>query len=353
MRRIALVNQKGGCGKTTTAINLAAGLAAKDRKVLLIDMDPQGHSGLGLGAEADGMEASIYEVLSGKIPMVQAIRRLRENLDIVLSDVVLSAFEQVMSSAPEREYRLFQSLDGIGNQYSYLIIDCPPSVGLLTFNSLMAADEVIVPVDPSHFSLHGLEKLLETIHVVEKRTDHELLVKILITCVDTRTNFCNNTVRTLRARFPKKCFDTVIHACTRIREAAGEGKSIWEFDRRCKASYDYHALTREVLAQEMKVEEPPCVHRLVQEARAEKGIIFTVNAPAEAQVQIAGDFNAWEPEPLFFEKDLGKSAWQKLISLKPGSYQYKYVINGQWVTDPYNRNTVRNHFGDLNSVVNV
>ena len=132
MRRIALVNQKGGCGKTTTAINLASGLAIDGKRVLLIDLDPQGHAGLGLGADTDGMEVSIYEVLYGKIPMKDAIRFLRENLDMVLSDVVLSAFEQVMSGAPEREHRLAQCLDGIEDYYDYLIIDY--AIGLKLVN---------------------------------------------------------------------------------------------------------------------------------------------------------------------------------------------------------------------------
>jgi len=169
MRIIALVNQKGGCGKTTTAINLASCLANAGKKVLLIDLDPQGHVALGLGIGTEEMDKSIYEVLLGETPITNAIVSLSDNLDAVLSDVVLSAFEQSMAGTPGRENRLRQSLKIVANDYDYLIIDSPPSVGLLTFNGLMASNEVIIPVDPSYFSLHGLGKLLETIQIIEEQ----------------------------------------------------------------------------------------------------------------------------------------------------------------------------------------
>ena len=178
MIKITLVNQKGGCGKTTTALNLASCLAAKGKKVLLIDMDPQGHSALGLGINPELVEKTIYEVLLGEIPMSQAIQSLGENFDAAFSNIVLSAFEQVMAGAPEREYKLRQSLGEIENNYEYLIIDSPPSLGLLTFNGLMASDEAIIPVDSSSFSLHGLERLLETIQIIESKAGHKLYTKI-------------------------------------------------------------------------------------------------------------------------------------------------------------------------------
>lgn len=357
MRRIALVNQKGGCGKTTTAINLASFLAREDKKVLLIDLDPQGHSGIGLGVNTEAMEATIYEVLSGKIPIADAIQALRKNLHAVFSDVVLSAFEQVMSGMPEREFRLTQGLQGIEDNYDYLIIDSPPSVGLLTFNGLMASREVIIPVDSSYFSLHGLGKLLDTIHIIEEKADHRLLIRILATNVDRRTNFCNEVVNTLTTHFPDKCFDTIIHTCTRLREAARHGKPISEFDRHCNAFRDYQNLTREVLSQESLVEQTAFTSHALPgggaDQQAEKPVIFTIEAPPDARVQIAGDFNGWRPEVLHFAHDKGRPAWQKLITLKPGSYQYKYLIDGQWTTDPTNNDVIDDCLGGSNSIVRV
>ena len=359
MRKIALVNQKGGCGKTTTAINLAHFLAAEGKKVLLIDLDPQGHAGLGLGAEVDHAEKTIYEVLLGKIPISEAIQKLQENLHVVLSDVVLSAFEQVMAGASGREYKLTESLVEVESNYDYLIIDSPPSVGLLTFNGLVAAEEVIIPVDPSFFSVHGLGKLLETIRIVEERVRHELSVKILATNVDLRTNFCRSLVEDLRGRFAENCFDTAINTCTRLREAAREGKAIAEFDEHSAGFRDYQSLTREILD-----EEPEMIAKgftlksfLAAERRLKlpeaREILFKLEAPEGSVVQIAGDFNEWVPESLDFTEFQGRPLWHKSISLKPGSYEYKYLVDGSWIADPANDSTVEDSYGGVNSLISL
>ena len=359
MRKIALVNQKGGCGKTTTAINLAHFLAAEGKKVLLIDLDPQGHAGLGLGAEVDHGEKTIFEVLLGKIPISEAIEPLKENLDAVLSDVVLSAFEQIMAGASEREYKLTQSLVEVEDKYDYLIIDSPPSVGLLTFNGLVAAEEVIIPVDSSFFSVHGLGKLLDTIRIIEERVRHDLAIKILATNLDLRTNFCRSLVENLRARFPEYCFDAVINTCTRLREAVREGKAIAEFDKHSAGFRDYQSLTREILD-----EEPEMIAKgftlesfLVAEGKLKlpeaKEILFKLEAPEGSVVQIAGDFNEWVPESLDFTESQGKPLWHKTISLRPGSYEYKYLVDGRWIPDPANDTTVKDAYGGVNSLINL
>ena len=359
MRKIALVNQKGGCGKTTTAINLAHLLAGEGKTVLLIDLDPQGHAGIGLGAEIYHAEKTIYEVLLGKIPISEAIQNLKENLDVVLSDVVLSAFEQVMTGASEREYKLSQSLVEVENKYDYLIIDSPPSVGLLTFNGLVAAEEVIIPVDSSYFSLHGLGKLLDTIRIIEERIRHALSVKILATNVDLRTNFCRSLIEDLKARFPESCYQTMINTCTRLREAAREGKAIGEFDKHSAGFRDYQSLAREILD-----EEPEMVARgftlesfLAAEGRLElpeqREILFKLEAPEGSVVQIAGDFNKWVPESLDFIESQGRPMWHKTISLRPGSYEYKYLVDGSWIADPANESTVEDAYGGVNSLISL
>ena len=361
MRRIALVNQKGGCGKTTTAINLAGCLSDQGKKVLLIDLDPQGHSALGLGVKSEQIEKSIYEVLSGEIPIIEAIRTLRENLDAVFGNVVLSAFEQVMAGVPEREYRLTHSLRGIEDNYDYLIIDSPPSVGLLTFNSLVASDEVIIPVDSSFFSLHGLGKLLDTIRIIEEKVGHQLSIKILATNIDRRTRFGKDVVEKLETYFPEDCFKTIINTCTRLREAASFGQPITEYDERCAAFRDYQNLTEEILNEEAekktKMSAVESGLELEAEGRlkqpAQRGIVFTLEASEDAVVQIAGDFNNWVPEGLNLSQSMARPVWQKLIPLKPGTYQYKYLINGRWMPDPANNRVVDDFLGGINSVLNV
>ena len=345
MRRIVLVNQKGGCGKTTTAINVAYCLAAQGNKVLLVDLDPQGHSGLGLGVQPDQAEKSIYEVLSGEININQAIQPLTDNLDAVLSNVVLSAFEQLMAGVPEREYRLTQSLSEIDKPYNYLIIDSPPSVGLLTFNGLLAAEEAIIPVDSSPFSLSGLGKLLETVQLIEKQAGHAVRFKTLATNVDRRTNYSKTVVEKLRTWFPENCFETVINSCTRLREAADQGMPIVEFDRRCAAFHDYNNLTEEITENDVK--------QKAKQAQAKK-VTFSLEAPKTAVVQIAGDFTGWEPQPLRAAGGHnGSTLWRKALRLKPGFYQYKFLIDGRWTPDPNNDKTVDNSFGSVNSFITV
>lgn len=346
MRKIVLVNQKGGCGKTTTSINVAYCLAAQGNKVLLIDLDPQGHSGLGLGVQPDQKEESIYEVLAGDIDINQAIQPLNENFDAVFSNVVLSAFEQLMAGVPEREYVLARSLSDINKSYDYLVIDSPPSVGLLTFNGLLAADEAIIPVDSSPFSLSGLGKLLETMQLIEKQTGHAISFRTLATNIDRRTNYSKAVVERLKNWFPDNRFETVINACTRLREAADQGMPIAEYDKRCAAFHDYHELTEEIIDTEAQAE-------VVQQTE-EKDIMFSLDAPRDAVVQIAGDFTDWQPQPLNLTGGRnGSTLWQKAVRLKPGFYQYKYIIDGEWVPDPANEKTVDNSFGSVNSFLTV
>ena len=356
MRRIALVNQKGGCGKTTIAINLASCIAGKGEKVLLIDLDPQGHSALGLGFKPHQSEKSIYEVLLGEIPINEAIQNLRENLDILYSDVVLSAFEQVMAGIEGREYKLSQCLKHIQHDYHYLIIDSPPSVGLLTFNGLMASSEIIIPVDPSSFSMNGLDMLLETIKIIEKKVKHRHSIKILPNNIDLRTNFCRKMTEKLKKDFPLNCLNSLINSSTALREAASVGKPIIDYDMQSHAFRDFQNLTHEIMynPNETAVETPDISTLMETEGLVDlstKGIIFSLEAPADAMVQIAGDFNNWVPESLYRNNLHGKSVWHKAISLKPGSYAYKYVINGNWISDPSNDNIVDDHRGGTNSLI--
>lgn len=358
MRRIALVNQKGGCGKTTTAINLAACLAEQGRRVLIIDLDPQGHAALGMGIGEDRLETSIYEVITGEIPASEAIVNVSDNLDGIFSDVVLSAFEQSMAGTADREKRLAGCLESISHRYDYLLIDSPPSVGLLTFNGLVAAQEVIVPVDPSYFSLHGLSKLLDTLQILQEQAQHSLVVGILATHVDRRTRFSRQVLKMLTEHFPGRCFDTVIRTCTKLREAGSQGKPIVDYDTQCHAYHDYAQLTTEVLRREdtvvgIRPAVSPSADHPETGAGEKKTVVFTINAPVDADVKLAGDFNQWIPEALDFRDHRDRPAWRKRIRLDPGYYEYKYLIDGHWVADPQNYKMVDNRIGSRNSVLEV
>lgn len=355
MRRIILVNQKGGCGKTTTAINLSCCLAGQGKKTLLIDMDPQGHAGMGFGVKPAEIEESVYEVLSGEVPITKAIHPLKKNLDAVFSNMGLNAFQRVMANVPEREYRLAKSLKEVEDHYDYLIIDSPSGVGLLTFNGLMACEEVVIPVDSSLFSLHELGEIVDILRIIEEKTEHAFTIRILATNMDRRTNFCKGVVQTLTKKYPEACLKTVIQTCTRLREAVGHGKPVADFDKRCNAFRDYQALAKEIVGQEsvVKVGALGSGGKKNVEIPVERKIVFTLEAPVNANVLIAGDFNHWVPEALNLSLSRGKPVWQSAKSLSPGSYEYKFLVNGQWVADPKNSATTRSNLGGVNSVVNV
>jgi len=339
-----MINQKGGCGKTTTAISLASCFAAEKRKVLLIDMDPQGHAGLGLGLEPAPEDAGIYEVLSGRVGILQAIQSVRPNLDAVLSSLLLSTLEQELAGIPGREFRFRQCLAEVEDSYDYLIIDSPPNLGLLTINGLMAATEAIIPVDPSPFSINGVRQLLETIRLLEKHTGHVPDCKIVAVNVDRRTRFGKILVETLQSRYPLNSASTVIHTSTGLREAAARGKTIFEFDRNAPAGRNYLELAREILKTEKRV---------ARQRQKMREVSFSLDAPDDAMVQIAGDFTNWQPVPLAFRSNGNGARWQKTVRLKPGAYQYKYLVNGKWLPDPGNRDLIDNGLGSRNSCITV
>src|SRR5919197_2761157 len=186
MRTIAVVNQKGGCGKTMTAINLSAFLALEQRRVLLVDMDQQGHATLGILRDARNVSPTMYEVFlaasaGGRAGLDDVIRPVRENLDLAPADILLSAIPETLAGRVGREDILSGALASLGGHYDYVVVDCPPSVGLLTVNALKACAEAVVPMDPSFFSLHGIGKLLETFDVLAKDTGHEVAARVLVT----------------------------------------------------------------------------------------------------------------------------------------------------------------------------
>lgn len=343
MRKIVLVNQKGGCGKTTAAINLACSLAAKGKKVLLVDMDPQGHAGLGLGIQTDRSRKTIYEVLTGSIALQEALHPVRKNLAVIPSNVVLSAIEQLLAGRQDRELHLAKQLSGQDALYDFLIIDCPPGVGLLTFNALLAADEAIIPVDASPFSLHGLDKLLETFELIREKTGRAISYQVMPSNIDQRTSFGRSVIQKLSKRFGQNCSSSIINTCTHLREAAALGKPIMDFDRRCAGSRDFMKFTEEI----MRRKPAPAA------TKKARPVTFKLEAPQDALVQIAGDFTNWQPEKLELKENSAGPIWQIVKRLGRGTYQYKYLVNGRWISDPSNGTTRENCYGNANSVISV
>lgn len=251
MKTLAIVNQKGGCGKTTVSINLASCLALHGRRTLLLDMDPQGHCALGLAVPEDQIEMSIYDVLaaSGNKPvdMARVIWQIGKNFDLAPSAVELAALEPRLSGQAGRENKLSKALEPLADQYDYCIIDCPPAVGLLTFNALRAAHTALIPVETGYFSLHGLGKQLETIQVLNNQNNCEIVVKIVPNLYDVRTKLGREMLAELRKRFSAHLFKTHINFNTKLREGASLGQAITEYDPHSVGFRDFDKLAREVV----------------------------------------------------------------------------------------------------------
>jgi len=349
MRCIAVMNQKGGCGKTTTVVSLAGCLAAEGHAVLVIDMDPQAHATLGLGVDPEEVDENLYEVLAepegAGTNLGEVITNASQNLDVAPSGVILSALEQKLSAegARGRTERLATAIAKLDKRYDFLLIDCPPNVGILTFNALRAAQEVIIPLETSYYSMHGVGKLLETIGLLEDRIGHSLKIRILPTLFDGRTRFAKRALAEIRETYKDLVFDTVIRSNVRLREAAQRGIPIAKLDRRSYGFVDYMSLALEVLydrEEERAPSQPSRPEPPVELASAAaKGVVFTFKNPNVREVQLAGDFNNWIPDQ-GVETRLG-----------PGVYQYRYFVDGEWQPDPSNPRRVEGPAGGVNSVL--
>ncbi len=403
MRTIAVVNQKGGCGKTTVSINLASTLAEAGQRTLLVDMDPQSHCAVGLAVPEEQIEQSIYDVLISKsrnepIKLTEILWQISDRLELAPASIDLAAFEQQMSGIAERDCCLKDILAQLKNEFDYVIIDCPPAVGLLTFNALRAATDVIVPVETGYFALHGLSKQLETLNILRKRCNQQVNVKALASMYDIRTKMAREILAELRNHFADKMFTTIVNFNTKIKEAASLGQPINEYDPTSKGHRDFRALVEEIVSSEAKLQRRQIVDSLagqlesisatadellqaakpqikaVQDPENETpepvdtnarlsdyygvsqmndAVVFVTLYPRAKDVQIAGDFNNWQPAETPMQKVGDSGVWQLKLNLPTGKYRYRLVVDGQWQQDPYNELTESNPFGDLNSVIEV
>lgn len=398
MRTVAIINQKGGCGKTTISINLAAALAAKKNRTLLVDMDPQSHCAVGLAVPEDQIEQSIYDVLIGigrgePMRITEILWQICDRLELAPSSIDLAAFDSQMAGVSDRENCLKKALDAVRGEYDYVIIDCPPSVGLLTFNALRAATDVIVPVEMGYFSLHGLSKQLDTLNVLCRQCNQSINVMALASMYDIRTKMAREILAELRKNFGQKMFKTVVNFNTKLKEAASLGQPISEYDPSCKGFADFLNLADELIGTDTQIHRAELVNTLQAklgvisasaeellatlkpEKTAEKQqpaqtidekladlygvhqingkVVFSALYPRAQTVQIAGDFNNWQPENTPMQKVGENGKWQLQLPLPKGVYRYRLVVDGQWQQDPYNDLSEPNPFGELNSVMYV
>ena len=457
MRTIAIANQKGGCGKTTVTINLAACLAREGKRTLAVDLDPQSHLALGLAVPEEQIEVSIADILredpaKAKLDLGRVTWQISSNFDLVPSKTGLAALDRELANVSNREARLATVLRQIRDRYDFVLLDTPPTIGFLTESALFAADEVIVPVDTGYFSLHGLSKQLESIRRIRTEYNKPITLRILANHYDVRTKLAREILAELRKRHGDAMFTTFINFNTKLKESASLGQPITEYDPASSGCRDFVRFAREVISLSAAAESsaPPMIvqtaaasvapahtpeqasllaradalaaeadkllattqtlvgkHRsadipagsgnghgeaipaeasshvsavidrlpepdrapvresapdpertarkieLIYGPRAvEDGVIFVLRADGANRVQLAGDFNDWNPDRTPLQR-IDRGVFQIKVPLRPGRYQYRYVVDGHWRNDPSNHTVEMNPYGELNNVIDV
>lgn len=255
-RIISIANQKGGVGKTTTTINLSACLAEKGKKVLVVDIDPQGNTSSGLGLDKDNLENTIYELFLNECTTEECIQQsIVENLDVIPSNINLSGAEIELISIEEKEYLLKNILDALRARYDYILIDCPPSLNLLTVNAMTASDTVLVPIQCEYYALEGLTQLIHTIDLITERLNDKLEIEgIVFTMYDARTNLSTQVVENVKENLDRRIYKTIIPRNVRLAEAPSYGMPIIMYDSKSSGAEAYRILAEEVIERETEGE---------------------------------------------------------------------------------------------------
>jgi len=378
MRTIAVFNQKGGCGKTTTAINLAACLAEAGKRTLIVDLDPQAHATIGTNVKLDDVESSTFDCLvdredgGRRLSLADIAWEILDNLFLAPASLRLSAAEQRLAGLEGRELRLMEALDRVEHIYDWAVVDCGPSMNLLAVNAIRAAETALIPVETGFFSVQSVDRARDTVDLVARHTGHRAEVVIVPTMYDPRTKSDRASYRSLKSRYSELLADTTIRFNAKLKEAAAAGSPVTEFFPGCRGHSDYQALAHELMAEALQFQvadyEQEVREQIARETEAvqamredilgpqvtPEGIVFAIRAPGAQRVQVAGSFNNWNPNACSMvpEQD-GSDTWRLRVPIEGPRHEYRFVIDGRWETDPGNPHTVPNDFGELNSVVEV
>ena len=352
----AVANQKGGCGKTTTACNLAAALALNGKKTLLIDLDPQAHASMGLGVEK---EVGIYDVLSkiskNKCGLKDIIVSVQSGFDLAPSNIMLSTLDQEMSDEIGRESRLHDILRDFDGVYDYCLIDCPPNLGLLTVNAIRASRQIVIPVEASRFSVDGVQRLIEIVDLIRDRLGHKVDYKVLVNNFDSRLRHSFLILNKIKDTFGARVFNTIVHINVKIKESQSEAKTIFAFDKYSRGAKDYFSLSREIISGEGALMEKisAAMKKIVKNKASEfRAVEFSYDGNVNDSIFVVGEFNNWSPDET---SRLSKvdGVWKGALPLKPGCYKYRFIVDGKWLEDPSNPKNEKNPFGELDSILTV
>jgi len=347
MKVISVVNQKGGCGKTTLAVNVAAALARTGNETLLIDLDPQAHATFAMGfREKISDIKTSYDIFRSRLENENVLPQEllltnRQNLDFMPANMLLSAAEINLGSVDGGATILSQYLsDPFFLKYDYVIIDSPPSFGFLTLNSMYSADMIVVPMDLSYFSFNGVDSIYRVTGLLNKETGKQPDVFFALNIFDGRSNFAKDLAKDAEAKLGRNLFGTRIRSSVRLREASMLGKTIFEHDSKCNGSIDFYNLTCELINLDKKG-----LDTVMRE--------FVLRAPKAGQVYVLGDFNGWKKTENNRLTKNDDEKWSVHLSLRKGKYRYKYMVDGHWLHDPDNSEVETNIFGSVDSILSV
>ncbi|GEM_PF-159912 len=396
MKVISVVNQKGGCGKTTLAVNIAAALARTGNKTLLIDLDPQAHATYALGYTKKAAEQKtsydIFKCFIEKTKVVydELIINDRGKLHFIPSNMLLSAAEINLGGINGAAAILSRSLFEVSfDTYRYVIIDSPPSFGFLTLNSMYAADMILVPIDLSYFSFNGVTNIHRVTGILEKETNRKPETFFILNIYDSRTNFAKTLNDEAGKLLGEQLLATKVRASVRLREAAKLGKTIFEHDPKSSSALDFYNLTSEIVnvcekeVPVSKVKEEATVENeakavsaayssdtdvngvetqdvevsVAQDRAADMNNVivkeFALHAPQAGAVYILGDFNGWQKIESNRLTKLEDGTWAAKFNIEKGKYRYKYLVDDRWMQDPNNPEVEANRFGSVDSVLNI
>jgi len=347
MKIISIANQKGGCGKTTMAVNVAAALARLGSETLLIDMDPQAHATFSLGySEVSSERKTSYDIFRSHFDNTEVVYEDliisdRKNMAFIPANMMLSAAEINLGGVNGAASILFKTLSNpFFSKYEYVIIDSPPSFGFLTLNSMYAADMIIVPIDVSYFSFNGVNGVHRVANLLNVETGRKPSIFFVLNIFDQRSNFAKELDKEAQTKIGPYLLPTKVRSSIRLREAARDGKTIFEYDSKCSASLDFYNLTSDILTAENQQ-----IETSVRE--------FFFHAPEAGAVYVLGDFNGWQKKESSRLSKLESGTWSAHFTLDRGKYRYKFLVDEEWVNDPENIKTEANEFGTVDSVVEV